>query len=57
VLATKGDPIHPFDYGEVLAREIPAAKFQALPSKSAGLDRYTTELNRCLAEFLQSHFL
>jgi pimeloyl-ACP methyl ester carboxylesterase len=56
VLATEGDPIHPFEYAQVLAREIPGAQFRALTPKSVDLAQYTAELNCCLAEFLTSKF-
>src|SRR5207249_293768 len=35
VLANRQDPIHPFEYGETLARAIPGAKFRELTPKSA----------------------
>ena len=56
VLANRCDPIHPFEFGQVLAREIPHAQFAELTPKSIDLAKYTAELRRHLAEFLQSHW-
>jgi pimeloyl-ACP methyl ester carboxylesterase len=52
VMATRADPIHPFEYGQVLAQEIPGARFEELTPKSISLARYTSDLNRSLADFL-----
>lgn len=52
VMATRADPIHPFEYGQVLAREIPGARFEELTPKSISLAQYTSDLNRSLADFL-----
>jgi pimeloyl-ACP methyl ester carboxylesterase len=54
VLANRQDPIHPFEYGEILAREIPGAMFEELTPKSVNLAQYTAELNRSLEGFLRS---
>jgi pimeloyl-ACP methyl ester carboxylesterase len=56
VLANRQDPIHPLEFGHVLAREIPHAQFAELTPKSIDLAKYTSDLLRHLAEFLQSHF-
>jgi pimeloyl-ACP methyl ester carboxylesterase len=56
VLATRGDPIHPYEYGQALAQAIRGARFEQLTSKSTNLAQYTADLNRCLGDFLQSHF-
>jgi pimeloyl-ACP methyl ester carboxylesterase len=56
VLANHRDPIHPFEYGQVLAREIPGAQFEELTPKSVSLEQYTSELRRSLAQFLQVRF-
>jgi pimeloyl-ACP methyl ester carboxylesterase len=57
VLTTRGDPIHPFEYGQVLAREIPGARFEELTPKSVDLIQYTADLRRCLAQFLPTQFI
>jgi pimeloyl-ACP methyl ester carboxylesterase len=56
VLATRRDPVHPFEYGQVLAREIPEAQFQELTPKCLSVERYTSELRHWLGEFLQTRF-
>ena len=39
VLANRQDPIHPFEFGETLAREIPGAEFHELTCKSVSVER------------------
>jgi pimeloyl-ACP methyl ester carboxylesterase len=56
VLANRQDPIHPFEFGEVLAREIPGAEFHELTPKSVSVERYETDVRRFLTEFLRKHF-
>jgi len=56
VLANRHDSIHPFEFGENMAREIPGAEFHELPSKSADPAQYTSQLRRKLGEFLQARF-
>jgi pimeloyl-ACP methyl ester carboxylesterase len=56
VLANRQDPIHPFEFGEILAREIPGAEFHELTSKSASVERYREDSQRFIAEFLKKHF-
>jgi pimeloyl-ACP methyl ester carboxylesterase len=52
VLSTRRDPIHPFEFGQVLAREIPGAQFRELTAKAESVERYTAELRKELASFL-----
>lgn len=56
VLSTHVDPIHPFEYGQMLVREIPGARFEELTPKSVNLAQYTSDLNNRLAHFLQTRF-
>ena len=56
VLANRRDPIHPFDYGEVLAREIPNAEFKELTSKSVNQERHEAEVQTFIEAFLRNHF-
>jgi pimeloyl-ACP methyl ester carboxylesterase len=56
VLANRQDPIHPFEYGMILAHEIPKAHFVELTPKSVSLAQYTSDLNRALSNFLNQHF-
>jgi pimeloyl-ACP methyl ester carboxylesterase len=57
VLANRLDPIHPFEYGETIARLIPGAEFHELTSKSLSLEQHEADVNRHLTAFLQRHFL
>ena len=57
VLGTEKDPVHPFEYAKVLAKSIPGAQLESLTPKSIDLAQYTADLNRCLASFLEGHFL
>lgn len=57
VLASRQDPIHPFEYGRVLAEAIPAAHFKELTPKSISLSQYLAGLRASLAGFLQDNFL
>ena len=57
VLANRRDPIHPFDYGEVLACEIPQAEFKELTSKSENKERHDAEVQTFIETFLRNHFL
>ncbi len=55
VLANRQDPIHPFQYGEVLAQTIPGAEFRELTSKSVSKERHGADVQRSLDEFLTKH--
>lgn len=52
VLSTQQDLVHPMEFGQVLAREIPGAVFRELTPKSVDLARYTSELRAEMAAFL-----
>ena len=56
VLGTQRDPIHPFEYAKIIAREIPNAEFEELTPKSVNFARYASELNSCLGAFLRKNF-
>ncbi|MBI3850358.1 MAG: alpha/beta hydrolase [Verrucomicrobia bacterium] len=56
VLANRQDPIHPFEYGEILARAIPNAEFKELTSKSMSLERHELEVQQYIEGFLKMHF-
>jgi pimeloyl-ACP methyl ester carboxylesterase len=56
ILANRQDPIHPFEYGEALARVIPGSTFKELTSKSINKERHLEEVQRFIGEFLQRHF-
>jgi pimeloyl-ACP methyl ester carboxylesterase len=56
VLANRQDPIHPYEYGEILAQLIPGAEFRELTPKSVNLRRHGEDVQRFLEEFLVKHF-
>lgn len=56
VLANRQDPIHPFDYGEILAREIPKAEFKEITSKSESQERHKADIQTFIESFLRDHF-
>ncbi len=56
VLANRSDPIHPFEFGKVLAGKIPHAEFAELTPKSVNLAQYTAEVRSNIASFLQRHW-
>jgi pimeloyl-ACP methyl ester carboxylesterase len=56
VLANRQDPIHPFEYGEVLADLIPGAEFRELTPKTLNPTAHAGDVQRCISEFLTLHF-
>ena len=56
VMANRQDPIHPFAYGETLARIIPGAEFRELTPKSVSVERHAADVQRDVEEFFQRHF-
>jgi pimeloyl-ACP methyl ester carboxylesterase len=53
VLANRVDPMHPFEYGPIMANAIPGAAFQELTSKSIDREQHTAECRAAIAEFLR----
>ncbi len=56
VLANRRDAIHPFEFGEGLAREIPGALFAEIAPKSDGLPKHAADVQRAVEEFLVKNF-
>ncbi len=56
VLANRRDPIHPFEFGEVLARRIDSAIFRELTPKSVSLIGHGQDVRAALLEFLETNF-
>ena len=56
-MANRRDPIHPFEYGEVMAQQVSDAVLRELTPKSVNLDQHNADVQRHLLEFLSSHFL
>jgi pimeloyl-ACP methyl ester carboxylesterase len=56
ILANRRDPVHPYEYGEVMARLIPGAQLRELTSKSVSLEQHNADVQRHVEEFLKRHF-
>jgi pimeloyl-ACP methyl ester carboxylesterase len=56
VLANRQDPIHPYEYGEILARSIPRAEFAELTPKSVSIDDHAADVERFIIAFLEARF-
>jgi pimeloyl-ACP methyl ester carboxylesterase len=56
VLASRQDVIHPLEFGTSLAQSIRGARFEELTSKSVDKDRHAADVQRCVGDFLQTHF-
>lgn len=52
VLANRQDPIHPFEYGEIIARLLPNAELEELTSKSVSLEEHVRQTQDYIAQFL-----
>jgi pimeloyl-ACP methyl ester carboxylesterase len=53
VLANHHDPIHPWEFGEELAREIPGARLREITAKTVNLDQHTRDVQAALENFLE----
>ena len=53
VLGNRQDAIHPFDYAEAYAREIPGAQLVELTPKSVSKERHTSDTAEALGSFLK----
>jgi pimeloyl-ACP methyl ester carboxylesterase len=56
VLANRQDPVHPFEFGATLAREIPGAEFKELTPKAVSVEQHNAETQRFIEDFLLRHF-
>jgi len=56
VLASRQDPIHPFEYGEVLAQAIPGAELKQITPKSVSKDLHVKDVQEFLEDFLIRQF-
>jgi len=57
VLANRQDPIHPYEFGETLARLIPGAEFRELTPKSVSVESHAADVQRHIEAFLRSRRL
>jgi pimeloyl-ACP methyl ester carboxylesterase len=51
VLANRNDPQHPFEYGQVLAREIPGARFAEITGKAISGQKHLEDVRREILQF------
>jgi pimeloyl-ACP methyl ester carboxylesterase len=56
VLISRMDPVHPYEFGEILAQAIPQAQLRDLTPKSINTKQHNKEAEVYIAEFLQQHF-
>jgi len=56
VLVNRHDPVHPYEYGEVLVQAIPGAQLREVAPKSESESRHAADVQRCITEFLQLTF-
>ena len=52
VLANRNDPQHPFEYGQVLAREIPGARFAEITGKAISDKKHVEDVRREILQFI-----
>jgi hypothetical protein len=52
VLANRNDPQHPFEYGQVLAREIPGARFAEITAKAISEKKHVEDVRREILRFI-----
>ena len=57
VLANRQDPVHPYSFGEAIARAIPGAVFREITAKSVDPVAHGDDVNSVLSTFLQQNFL
>jgi len=51
ILANGNDPQHPFEYGQVLAREIPGARFAEITAKAISGQKHVEDVRREILRF------
>lgn len=54
VLANRNDPIHPWEFGQELAREIPGAQLREITAKSISLEQHARDIQAALETFFES---
>ena len=52
VLACRNDPLHPFEYGQALAREIPGARFAEITAKAISEQKHVEDVRREILQFI-----
>lgn len=56
ILANRQDPVHPFEFGEVLAQAIPGARLVEVTPKSVSVEQHGADVQRALEDFLVKNF-
>ena len=56
VLANDLDPIHPLEFGPLLAKFIPGAHFRQITAKSISIEAHEQDVQEALEEFFKTHF-
>ena len=57
IIASRLDPIHPFDYAEQIAHIIPNSEFREITPKSISYERHVLDMQSTLEPFLRQYFL
>ena len=52
VLACRNDLLHPFEHGQVLAREIPGARFAEITAKAISEQKHLEDVRREILQFI-----
>lgn len=56
VMANRQDPIHPYEFGPILAQAIPGAELAELTPKAQSKERHAADVQRLLTDFLCRRF-
>jgi pimeloyl-ACP methyl ester carboxylesterase len=54
IMVNRNDPVHPFEYGGILANAIPNAQLREIRPKSEGESQHAADVQRCVSEFLKA---
>jgi pimeloyl-ACP methyl ester carboxylesterase len=57
IIASRQDPIHPFEYTEQIAHIIPNSEFHEITPKSISKERHVLDVQATIEPFLRHHFL
>jgi pimeloyl-ACP methyl ester carboxylesterase len=57
VVVTGQDPVHPYDYGILLSRQMPRASFVEVTAKSVNEEEHQRQVQAAMDDFLSKHFL
>jgi pimeloyl-ACP methyl ester carboxylesterase len=56
VMANRQDPVHPFEFGQIIAAAIPKSEFVELTAKSVSVEQHRRDVQTYLGSFLIRHF-